>query len=64
VGRCWKEAAEFFLDTMVTDSKGRLVVSPSISPENRYRTASAWWRASPWGHPWIARLWTRCSAAS
>lgn len=32
-----KEAAEFFLDTLVEDGKGHLVVSPSISPENRYR---------------------------
>ncbi|MCZ2150601.1 MAG: glycoside hydrolase family 95 protein [Bryobacterales bacterium] len=33
-----KEAAEFFLDTLVEDGKGHLAVSPSISPENRYRT--------------------------
>ncbi|MGC8991923.1 MAG: glycosyl hydrolase family 95 catalytic domain-containing protein, partial [Verrucomicrobiia bacterium] len=32
-----KEAAEFFLDYMVEDPKGRLVTGPSISPENTYR---------------------------
>jgi alpha-L-fucosidase 2 len=32
-----KEAAEFFLDYLVKDSKGRLVSGPSISPENSYR---------------------------
>jgi alpha-L-fucosidase 2 len=32
-----KEAAEFFLDYLVPDAKGRLVSGPSVSPENRYR---------------------------
>jgi alpha-L-fucosidase 2 len=32
-----KEAAEFFLDYLTPDSKGRLVTGPSISPENSYR---------------------------
>jgi alpha-L-fucosidase 2 len=32
-----REAAEFFLDYLVEDSKGRLVSGPSVSPENRYR---------------------------
>jgi len=32
-----KESSEFFLDYMVPDPKGRLVVGPSISPENAYR---------------------------
>jgi alpha-L-fucosidase 2 len=32
-----KEAAEFFLDYLVADPKGRLVSGPSLSPENRYR---------------------------
>ena len=32
-----KEAAEFFLDYLVEDSKGHLVSGPSISPENSYR---------------------------
>src|SRR5262249_31729 len=32
-----KEAAEFFLDYLVEDPKGRLVSGPSVAPENRYR---------------------------
>jgi alpha-L-fucosidase 2 len=32
-----KEAAEFLLDYMVEDAKGRLLIGPSVSPENRYR---------------------------
>lgn len=32
-----KEAAEFFLDYLVEDNKGRLVAGPSVSPENRYQ---------------------------
>jgi alpha-L-fucosidase 2 len=32
-----KESAEFFLDYLVEDPKGRLVSGPSVSPENRYR---------------------------
>ncbi len=32
-----KEAAEFFLDYLVEDPKGRLVSGPSVSPENRYQ---------------------------
>ena len=31
-----KEAAEFFIDFLIEDSKGRLVTSPSVSPENTY----------------------------
>ncbi|KAF0193497.1 MAG: hypothetical protein FD166_3687 [Bacteroidetes bacterium] len=31
-----KEAAEFFMDFLVEDGKGRLVTSPSVSPENTY----------------------------
>lgn len=31
-----KEAAEFFLDFLVEDDKGRLVTNPSVSPENTY----------------------------
>ena len=34
-----KEAAEFFLDYLFDDGKGHLLTGPSISPENRYRTA-------------------------
>ncbi len=32
-----REAAEFFLDYLVEDPRGRLVSGPSISPENAYR---------------------------
>lgn len=32
-----KEAALFFEDTLIENSKGQLVVSPSTSPENTYR---------------------------
>lgn len=32
-----KEAAEFFLATMVEDQKGHLITGPSLSPENKYR---------------------------
>lgn len=31
-----KEAAEFFEDFLIEDSKGRLVTCPSVSPENTY----------------------------
>ncbi len=31
-----KEAAEFLLDYLVTDSQGHLITGPSLSPENRY----------------------------
>lgn len=34
------EAAEFFLDYLIEDDKGRLVTSPSVSPENTYITRS------------------------
>ena len=33
-----KEAAEFFLDFLVESEDGYLITSPSISPENRFRT--------------------------
>jgi alpha-L-fucosidase 2 len=32
-----KEAAEFVLDAMVPDAQGRLLIGPSVSPENRYK---------------------------
>ncbi len=32
-----REASLFFLDFLVPDEKGRLVISPSVSPENVYR---------------------------
>ena len=33
-----KEAAEFFTEFLIEDGEGRLVTSPSVSPENTYRT--------------------------
>ena len=33
-----REAAEFFVDYLIEDDKGRLVTSPSVSPENTYIT--------------------------
>jgi alpha-L-fucosidase 2 len=35
-----KEAAQFFLDYLVSDGKGHLVTGPSLSPENPYRLPS------------------------
>ncbi|HYZ85000.1 MAG TPA: glycoside hydrolase family 95 protein [Bryobacteraceae bacterium] len=35
-----KEVAQFFLDYLVPDGKGRLVTGPSTSPENEYRLPS------------------------
>lgn len=35
-----KEAAEFFVDFLIEDKKGRLVTCPSVSPENTYLTES------------------------
>lgn len=35
-----KEASQFFLDYLVEDKEGRLLSGPSVSPENRYRTAN------------------------
>jgi alpha-L-fucosidase 2 len=32
-----KEAAEFLLDSLTDDGKGRLLSGPSLSPENRYK---------------------------
>jgi len=31
-----KEAAEFFLDFLIENTKGQLVTCPSLSPENTY----------------------------
>lgn len=33
-----REAAEFFVDFLIEDGKGRLITSPSVSPENTYIT--------------------------
>jgi len=37
-----KEAAEFLLDFLVEDDKGRLVTNPSTSPENRFLSPSGY----------------------
>ena len=34
-----RETAEFFIDYLIDDGKGRMVTSPSVSPENTYITA-------------------------
>ncbi len=34
-----REAAEFFVDFLIDDGTGRMVTSPSVSPENTYITA-------------------------
>lgn len=34
-----REAAEFFVDYLIGDDRGRVVTSPSVSPENTYITA-------------------------
>lgn len=34
-----KQAALFFVDYMIQDENGRLIVSPSVSPENSYKTS-------------------------
>ncbi|MBQ9785168.1 MAG: glycoside hydrolase family 95 protein [Clostridia bacterium] len=36
-----REAALFFIDTLVEDSRGRLLYAPSTSPENRYLAKDA-----------------------
>ncbi|MCR4584919.1 MAG: glycoside hydrolase family 95 protein [Lachnospiraceae bacterium] len=33
-----KEAAEFFTEFLIPDEEGRLITSPSVSPENTYKT--------------------------
>lgn len=35
-----REAAEFFVDFLIDDGKGNLITSPSVSPENTYRTSN------------------------
>lgn len=35
-----KEAALFFVDFLIEDSEGRLVTSPTVSPENSYRNSA------------------------
>ena len=35
-----KASSQFFLDFLIPDAKGRLIVSPSVSPENSYKLPS------------------------
>jgi alpha-L-fucosidase 2 len=63
-----KEAAEFFLDYLVPDSRGRLVSGPSVSPENRYRLPNGQVGILCMGpsmdHQIIHGLFTQCMRAS
>ena len=63
-----KEAAEFFLDYLVPDSKGRLVSGPSVSPENRYRLPNGEVGILTMGpsmdHQIIDRLFAVCARAA
>ena len=53
-----KEAAQFFLDYLVSDGKGHLVTGPSLSPENAYRLPSGERAFSPWDRRWTLRYFT------
>ncbi len=63
-----KEAAEFFLDYLVEDPRGRLVSGPSVSPENRYRLPNGQVGILTMGpsmdHQIISGLFTQVSRAS
>jgi len=63
-----REAAQFFLDYMVTDPQGRLVSGPSISPENTYRlpdgTTGTLCMGPTMDTQIIAALFRRCIRAS
>lgn len=63
-----KESAEFFLDYLVEDPRGRLVSGPSVSPENRYRLANGQVGILTMGpsmdHQIIAGLFTQVARAS
>jgi alpha-L-fucosidase 2 len=63
-----KEAAEFFLDYLVEDSRGRLVSGPSVSPENRYQLPNGQVGILTMGpsmdHQIVNGLFTECIRAS
>lgn len=63
-----KEAADFFLDYLVEDAKGRLVTCPSVSPENRYKLKNGEQGALCVGPSMDSQiiyvLYTRCIKAS
>jgi alpha-L-fucosidase 2 len=73
LARAWpvlREAARFFLDFLSEDAQGRLVVSPSCSPENLYRlpsgAVSALCAGASMDSQIVERLFTaaeRCAAA-
>ena len=62
-----KEAADFLLSAMVKDDHGRLLIGPSVSPENRYRlpdgTAAALTMGSYMDTEIAYALFTRAIAA-
>ncbi|MFE5324046.1 glycoside hydrolase N-terminal domain-containing protein [Paenibacillus sp. NPDC056579] len=63
-----KESALFFLDFLVEDDKGRLVTSPSVSPENRYMLPNGQSGTLCYGpsmdNQILAELFTGCIEAS
>ena len=63
-----KEAVRFFLDFLIEDGSGRLVVSPSVSPENIYRrkdgALGALCLGSAMDSQILRRLFTICVRAS
>jgi alpha-L-fucosidase 2 len=63
-----KEAAEFLLSAMVEDGRGRVLIGPSVSPENRYRmpdgTVAALTMGSYMDTEIAFALFTRVMAAS
>ncbi|WP_340004379.1 glycoside hydrolase family 95 protein [Paenibacillus sp. FSL K6-0276] len=62
-----KEAALFALDWLIDDSNGRLVTSPSTSPEHKFRTAKGVSAVSPGSTMDISLIWelfTNCIEAS
>ena len=56
-----KEAAEFFLDYLVADAKGRLVSGPSVSPENAIGCPTGRSASCAWARRWTTRSSTGCS---
>ncbi|HEY4384517.1 MAG TPA: glycoside hydrolase N-terminal domain-containing protein, partial [Ktedonobacteraceae bacterium] len=62
-----KEAALFALDWLIDDGSGRLVTSPSTSPEHKFRTADGVAAVSPGSTMDISLIWelfTNCIEAS
>lgn len=62
-----REAALFALDWLIEDGSGRLVTSPSTSPEHKFRTADGVAAVSPGSTMDISLIWelfTNCIQAS